>query len=80
MKLETLKSHIATGREIEFSYGDKMYSITYTFTGKIQTIHFCQFNNPSQDYDSVDDFLASAAIGDAYLRDLLGLVEDVVVY
>lgn len=80
MKLETLKSHIAMGREIEFSYGDKMYSITYTFTNKIQTIHFCQFNNPSQDYDSVNDFLTSATIGDEHLRDLLGLVEDVVVY
>lgn len=80
MKLETLKSHIATGREIEFSYGDKMYSITYTFTNKIQTIHFCQFNNPSQDYDSVNDFLTSATIGDEHLRDLLGLVKDVVVY
>lgn len=80
MKLETLKSHIATGREIEFSYGGKRYSITYTFANKKQIIHFCQFDNPSEDYDSVNDFLTSATIGDEHLRDLLGLVEDVVVY
>ena len=80
MKKETLKSHIATGREIEFSYGEKMYSITYTFTNKIQTIHFCQFNSPSQDYDSVDAFLASATIGNEHLRDIIELIEDVVVY
>ena len=80
MKLETLSKYIAMGREIEFSYGGKMYSITYTFASKKQTIHFCQFNNPSKDYDTVDGFLASATIGTEYLRDVLGVIEDTVVY
>lgn len=80
MKLETLRNYIVMGREIEFSYGGKMYSITYTFANKKQTVHFCQFNNPSEDYDSVDDFFSSATIGEEYLRDILGLVEDTVVY
>ena len=80
MKLETLKSHIAMGREIEFSYGSERYSITYTFNGKKQTVHFCQFNSPSKNYDSIDGFLASAMIGDEFLRDILELIKDVTVY
>ena len=80
MKLDTLRSYIVMGREVEFSYGGKMYSITYTFTNTKQTIHFCQFNNPSEDYDSVDDFFASAKIENENMQNILSQLEDIVVY
>lgn len=80
MKLETLKSYIAMGREIEFSYHGEMYSITYIFDNKKQTICFCQFNQSSRDYNSLDDLLTSATIEDQNLRDILSQLEDVIVY
>lgn len=80
MKLEALKSYIVMGREIEFSFLGEMYSITYTFDNEKQTICFCQFNQSSNDYNSLEDFLASAMVGNQYLQEVLSYVEDVVVY
>lgn len=80
MKLETLKSYIAMGREIEFSYHGEMFSITYTYDNERQTICFCQFNQSSKDYDSLDDFLVSASIGDEHLQAILDHIENIVVY
>jgi len=80
MKLETLKSYIVMGREIEFSYHGEMYSITYTFDEKKQIISFCHFNQSSSDYHSVDDFLASATVEDQKIQEILSQFEDVIVY
>lgn len=80
MKLETLRSYIAMGREIEFSFHSERYSITYTFDKEKQTISFCQFNKSSRDYHSVDDFLASATVEDKKMQDILSQFEDIVVY
>lgn len=44
MKIELLENHIRTGREIEFKYNGKMYSITYyADTSKKDYISFCEF-------------------------------------
>ena len=80
MTLETLKYDMQTGREIEFSYRGIDYSITYSYEGEKQTIHFCQFYRESIDFDSIEHFIDSAKIGSAYLRDILGNVEDVTIY
>lgn len=80
MKLEELKKYIAMGREIEFSYQEEQYSITYAFEGNLQVISFCQFNQACVDYHNMDELLSSAMIGETYLRDMIHLAEDVVVY
>lgn len=80
MTLDTLKYSIQTGREIEFSYRGAEYSITYSFEGEKQTIHFCQFDQTSIDYDSIEQLIDSAKIGSEYLRDILGSIEDVTIY
>ena len=80
MNLNTLTGYIKMGREVEFSYGGQMYSITYTFENNKQTISFCMFDHICTDYPSVGDFLSSAKVGDLYLRDVLEHIEDVTVY
>ena len=80
MKLEELKKYIAMGREIEFSYQEERYSITYAFEDNLQVISFCQFNHVCTDYHTIDEFLSTATIGETYLRDMICLAEDIVVY
>lgn len=80
MTLDTLKYSMQTGREIEFSYRGTEYSITYSFEGEKQTIHFCQFDQTSIDYDSTEQLIDSAEIGGEYLRDILSSIEDVTIY
>lgn len=80
MKIDKLKEYISTGREIEFAFNDKMYSITYSYDGNMQTIHFCEFNKKSQTFDSIDTFLAEAMLEEHLLCKSIGWVEDVVVY
>lgn len=80
MNLDSLKHYICTGREIEFSYRGTEYSITYSFDGDKQTIHFCQFDLTSIDYDSIEQLIDSAKVGNEYLRDILDSIEDVTVY
>lgn len=80
MNLSILKSYIRMGREIEFSYGGEMYSITYTFDDNNQAISFCRFDHPCTDYSTMEEFLASAKIGKEYLRDIIENIEDITVY
>lgn len=80
MKLETLKNYISAGREIEFSYDGEMYSITYDFNNTEQIISFCRFDHPCTDYATIEDFLASAKIGEVYLCNILENIEDITVY
>ena len=80
MTLDTLKYSIQTGREIEFSYRGAEYSITYSFEGEKQTIHLCQFDQTSVDFDSIGHLIDSAKVGNEYLRDILDSIEDVTIY
>ena len=80
MKIHTLTGYIKMGREVEFSYGGQMYSITYTFENNKQIISFCWFDHICTDYPNMEDFLSSAKIGDHYLRDVLEHIEDITVY
>lgn len=76
----TLQKYILTGRELEFSYHHKRYSITYSFEEDRRTISFCQFSQPCEDYASSEEFLLFAKIGEEYLREVIEQIEDIVVY
>ena len=43
MTIEELEQLVKTGREIEFSFKDKRYSITYGFIENEYVISFCEF-------------------------------------
>lgn len=80
MKLDTLKKYISMGREIEFAYDSEIYSITYSFEKNVQTIYFSHFDHSCTDYSTIENFIDSARIGEEYLRDILGKLEDIIVY
>ena len=80
MKVEKLKDYISTGREIEFAFGDKSYSITYSYDGDKQTIFFCEFNQKSEKFDSIDVFLAEAMLDGYPLRKSIEWADNVIVY
>ncbi len=56
MKREMLKKYIETGREIEFAYKGKMYSITYYGDeNKKDYISFCEFYKEPIDVTNFDE-------------------------
>lgn len=57
MKLEYLKKLIETGREIEFYYLDKKYSITYYNDNRENYISFCEFYKDPFDVPSYEDLI-----------------------
>lgn len=80
MKKSELLNYLATGREIEFTYNEKMYSITHIVESNVQKISFCEFYHEDETFDSVESFVESAMIGDEWLTDIISLITDVVVY
>lgn len=58
MKRKEIEELVNTGREIEFSYKDKKYSITYYGDKRKKYISFCEFNNQPIDVSSINELLA----------------------
>lgn len=57
MKIELLIDYIECGREIEFKYKSKMYSITYSPADMDDFISFCEFYKQPTNVTNVDDLL-----------------------
>ncbi|MDR2832091.1 MAG: hypothetical protein LBV67_00080 [Streptococcaceae bacterium] len=55
--VEDLIEFIETGREIEFTYNNNRFSITYYSEGSENEISFTQFYKEPKDYKNVEDFL-----------------------
>lgn len=55
MTKEILNELIATGREIEFDYKGKQYSITYYNDNRKKYISFCEFYKETLDVSNVDE-------------------------
>ena len=58
MKRKEIEELIQNGREIEFSYKNKRYSITYYGDKRSNYISFCEFNIEPKDVSSVEELLA----------------------
>lgn len=55
---DQLKEYVETGREIEFKYNGKDYSITYYPRDKEKNyISFCEFYKETTEVSNVDDLL-----------------------
>ncbi|MBQ6216932.1 MAG: hypothetical protein IJK53_06055 [Erysipelotrichaceae bacterium] len=57
MTTEEFKRLVKTGREIEFSYRNKRYSITYGSIDDEYVISFCEFYKESTEVKDFDDLL-----------------------
>ncbi|WP_302296831.1 hypothetical protein [Mitsuokella multacida] len=57
MTREELSEYIQQGREIEFCYKGKMYSITYSPEGQDDYISFCEFYQEPSDVKTIDELI-----------------------
>lgn len=48
---------VNSGREIEFVYDQKKYSITYGVVNGVKVISFCEFYKESTEVETVDELL-----------------------
>ena len=58
MKRKEIEELIQTGREIEFSYKNKRYSITYCCDKRSNYISYWEINTEPKDVSSVEELLA----------------------
>lgn len=63
MTKEQLKDWVNTGREIEFDYKDKRYSITYYGDNRVNYISFCEFYEETLDVADVETLWISTYKG-----------------
>lgn len=57
MDLNLLRNYIDHGREIEFEYDGKKYSITYGMFNAREVISFCEFYKETTEVDNMEDLL-----------------------
>lgn len=57
MKREDLIEYIDCGREIEFKWHDRMYSITYSPEGEEDFISFCEFYKAPTNVKTIDELI-----------------------
>ena len=75
MTKEELKELIETGREIEFTYNKKRYSITYSNENVKDYISFCEFYKETTDVSSVDE-LCNVKRDDVTVLEMLESITD----
>ena len=81
MTIEVLKKWVRTGREIEFNYKGKDYSITYYNDDRKDFISFCEAYDETVDVATVDELWNSTYKG-IKLSEMLSSIpeDDVYVY
>ena len=70
MTIDVLKKWVRTGRELEFSYKGKDYSITYFRKNRKIYISFCEFYKETLDVATVDELWNSTNYPICYLQSL----------
>jgi len=81
MTKEELIELIETGREIEFTYNKKRYSVTYSNEDVKDYISFCEFYKEPTDVSSVDELCNVVRNGVTVLEMLESITEkDVTIY
>ena len=76
MKKEVLIDYIECGREIEFKYKGKMYSIKYSPADMDDFISFCEFYKEPTNVTTIDDLLEVSRDGVTVLKMWESLSED----
>ncbi len=78
---DSLKDWIEAGREIEFTYMEKEYSVTYYKRNNGEYgISFCEFNCEPTYFIDEEDFLANARVGENLLSEIWEAITDIVVF
>ncbi|MCQ2551106.1 MAG: hypothetical protein MJ146_02790 [Clostridia bacterium] len=75
MKKYDLIEYIKHGREIEFKYNNKMYSITYYPDGSEYSISFCEFYKDPIDVKTIDELININVHGKTVVQILESLSE-----
>ncbi len=76
MTKELLKEYVDYGREIEFKYNEKMYSITYSPADQDDYISFCEFYKEPTNVKTFDELLEISREGVTVLQMWEDLTED----
>ncbi|MCR4568599.1 MAG: hypothetical protein K5769_11145 [Pseudobutyrivibrio sp.] len=76
MTKEQLFQFISEGREIEFEYKGKKYSITYSPSWEDEYISFCEFYQYTSDVKTPEELIAVEREGVTVLEMLESLPED----
>ncbi|MCR5517229.1 MAG: hypothetical protein K6F17_01490 [Lachnospiraceae bacterium] len=76
MKIQKIFDLVESGREVEFEYDGKKYSITYGTVDDVEVISFCEFYKESTEVTTVDELLKVKRDGVSVEEMLLSLSED----
>lgn len=57
MNIDQLREYVSQGREIEFNYQGKQYSITYGVIDGKEVISFCEFYKETTEVETVDELV-----------------------
>ena len=76
MTKELLKDYIDCGREIEFKYNEKMYSITYSPADQEDFISFCEFYKEPTNVKTFEELLEVSRDGVTVLKMRESLTEE----
>ncbi len=76
MNMQQLSEYVSEGREIEFEYRGKKYSITYGVLDGKEVISFCEFYQETTEVASVDELIKVERDGVTVLEMLESLPED----
>ena len=76
MTKDLLKDYVDFGREIEFKYNNKMYSITYGIINDEKVISFCEFYKETTEVKSFEELLEVSREGITVLKMWESLTED----
>ena len=68
MTKDLLKEYVDCGREIEFKYNDKMYSITYGIIDDEEVISFCEFYKETTEVKTFEELIEVSRDGVTVLQ------------
>ena len=76
MNLDQLREYVSEGREIEFKFNGKNYSITYGVVDGKDVISFCEFYQETTEVETVDELLKVERDGVTVLHMLESITEE----
>ena len=76
MNLDQLREYVSEGREIEFKFNGKMYSITYGVIDGKDVISFCEFYQETTEVETVDELIKVERDGVTVLHMLESITEE----
>lgn len=76
MNLDQLREYVSEGREIEFKFNGKNYSITYGVVDGKDVISFCEFYQETTEVETVDELIKVERDGVTVLHMLESITEE----